>query len=104
MIEIDLKIQHHFSSGVYAKKMELPAKHYAETHEHAYDHMSILASGHVLVTLDGEQAEYHAPAVVHITAGKKHRIEAVTDSVWYCVHATEETDPAKVDHVLIKGE
>lgn len=100
---IDLHIQHHFSSGVYAKQMELPAAHYAESHEHIYDHLSILAAGHVTVEIDNEVIEYRAPAVVHIAAGKKHRIEALTDSVWFCVHATDETDPEKVDHVLIKG-
>ncbi|MDN8066334.1 hypothetical protein [Burkholderia vietnamiensis] len=99
---IDLGIQHHFSSGVYAKQMHLPAAHYAETHEHVYDHMSILASGRVIVTLDGEMTEYCGPAVVHIAAGKKHRIDALTDSVWFCVHATDETDPDKVDRVLVQ--
>lgn len=100
---IDLHIKHHFSTGVYAKQMRLPAAHYAETHEHHYDHMSILAAGHVTVEIDGATTEYNAPAVVHIAAGKKHRIEAVTDSVWFCVHATDEIDPEKVDRVLIKG-
>jgi quercetin dioxygenase-like cupin family protein len=101
---IDLQIKHHFSSGVYAKQMVLPARHYAETHEHLYDHLSILASGHVRVTLDGEVDEYRGPAVVHIAAGKKHRIDALTDSVWFCVHATDVTDPEQVDRVLIKED
>jgi quercetin dioxygenase-like cupin family protein len=100
---IDLSIVHHFSAGVYAKQMLLPAGHYAETHQHRYDHMSILASGTVSVTLDGVTTHYEGPSVVHIGAGKMHRIEAITDSVWFCVHATEETDPGKVDEVLIKG-
>ncbi|PTB28840.1 hypothetical protein C9I56_11155 [Paraburkholderia caribensis] len=99
---IDLHIEHHFSAGVYAKQMKLPAAHYAETHEHAFDHMSILASGHVLVTIDDTTTEYCGPAVVHIAAGKKHRIDALTDSVWFCVHATDVTDPQEVDRVLIK--
>ncbi|QQK03846.1 hypothetical protein JFN94_06700 [Burkholderia anthina] len=101
MIEIDLGIEHYFSSGVYAKRMNLPAGHYAETHSHVYDHMSILACGRVLITLDGNVREYDGPAVVEIKAGKMHRIEALTDSVWFCVHATSETDPEKVDAVLI---
>lgn len=100
---IDLQIQHHFSAGVYAKQMHLPAGGYAETHAHCYDHMSILVSGDVQVELDGEVSEYSAPAVVHIRAGKKHRILGLTPSVWFCVHATEETDSEKVDEVLIKG-
>jgi quercetin dioxygenase-like cupin family protein len=103
MIEIDLGIEHHFSAGVYAKRMCLPAGHYAETHEHAYDHMSILASGDVTVEIDGVQTRYTGGAVINIAAGKKHRIEAKTDSVWFCIHATDETDVEHIDEVLIKG-
>jgi hypothetical protein len=32
-----------------------------------------------------------------------HSIEALEDTVWFCIHATEETDPTKVDEVLIIG-
>ena len=99
---IDLGIVHHFSHKVYAKQMLLPGKHYAETHEHNYDHMSILATGAVLVTIDGKSEYYAGPSVIHIKAGQKHRIEALTDAVWFCVHGTEETDPDKIDLVLIK--
>lgn len=99
---IDLGIRHHFSAGVYAKQMRLPAHHYAETHEHKYDHLSILASGDVTVEIDSIATDHTGPAVVHIAAGKKHRITAKTDSVWFCVHATDVSDPDLVDQVLIK--
>lgn len=102
-IEIDLKIEHFFSGREYAKKMELPAGHYAETHSHEYDHLSILAVGEVVVTLDGVERLHRGPTCITIGAGKIHRIDAVTDSVWFCVHATDETDPDKVDHVLIEN-
>ncbi len=104
MIEIDLRVKHFFSGREYAKQMTLPAGHYAETHEHIYDHISILAAGDVIVEIDGERMALSGPDAVVIPAGKKHRIEAVTESVWFCVHATEETDPERVDQVLIKGE
>ena len=100
---IDLKIKHHFSGREYAKEMTLPAGHYAETHEHVYDHISILAVGEVLVDIDGCVSRYVGPTAIVIPANRKHRIEAITDSVWFCVHATDETDPDKVDEVLIKG-
>lgn len=101
---IDLKIQHYFSGREYAKRMHLPAGHYAETHEHGHDHLSILAAGEVLVTIDGAETRYVGPDCITIRAGQQHRIEALTDSVWFCVHATDETDPAHVDEVLIKKD
>lgn len=100
---IDLHIKHFFSGREYAKQMTLPAGHYAETHEHIYDHISILAQGEVMVTIDGAPQKHLGPTAIVISANCKHRIDAITDSVWFCVHATDETDPEKVDQVLIKG-
>lgn len=99
---IDLHIQHYFSGREYAKKMILPAGHYAETHIHNYDHLSILAAGDVLVTINGKITRYSGPDCITIPAASSHRIDAITDSVWFCVHATNETDPEKMDSVLIK--
>ena len=103
MVEIDLGVIHHFSAGVYAKQMLLPAKHFAVSHAHAYDHLSILAKGQVTVKVQGVETEYMAPACITILAGQHHTITAHEDSVWFCIHATDETDPANVDEVLIRG-
>jgi len=100
MIDIDLGVVHHFSAGLYAKQMLLPAKHYAVSHAHAYDHLSILAKGDVTVEVEGVRTEYKAPACINILAGHHHIITAHKDSVWFCIHATDETDADKIDEVL----
>lgn len=89
--------------GVYAKEMRLPAGTLIVTHEHSYDHMSVLASGTVMLTVDGVSEELHGPAVVGIAKGKPHGIRAVTDAVWFCIHPTETIDPAEVDAAILKG-
>ena len=99
-IQIDLQIVHYFSSGVYARQMTLPAGHFAVTHAHEYDHMSILASGRAAVETDGETVEYQAPACIEIKADVHHKILALEDVVWFCIHATDETDESKIDEVL----
>jgi quercetin dioxygenase-like cupin family protein len=102
-IEIDFGIVHHFSDGIYARQMSLQKNLFAVTHAHEYDHLSILASGRVIVEIDGNSEEFAAPACINISAGKHHRIVALEDSVWFCVHATDETDVDKLDEVLIGG-
>jgi quercetin dioxygenase-like cupin family protein len=99
---VDLQIEHHFSGREYARKMVLPAGHKADTHRHNFDHLSILASGIARVTVDGETTLHIGPECLTIRAGAVHYIEAVTGIVWYCIHATDETDPARIDHELIK--
>jgi quercetin dioxygenase-like cupin family protein len=95
-------ILHHFSDGVYARQMTLKAGHEVDTHEHKYSHLAILGSGSVIVEVDGEMEKRDGPCVIDIEAGKKHRIQALTDVVWFCVHATDVADPEKMDEVLIK--
>jgi quercetin dioxygenase-like cupin family protein len=102
--EIDLGIKHHFSSGVYAKEMHIPATYTVGSHAHEFDHMSMLAKGEVVVRTDNGEQHFTAPAVVTITKGINHEIYAVKDSIWFCIHATKETDPSKVDEVLIMKE
>ena len=95
-------IRHHFSAGVYVREMTLDQDHEVDTHEHNYDHFGILGSGSVVMCLDGEMSVHHGPCVIEIAAGKKHSIRALTDIVWFCVHATDVADPEKIDEVLIK--
>lgn len=99
--QTDLNTKHHFSDDIYAKEMTLPKGHVALSHVHKYSHLSCLAKGRCIVMTDGERNEYTAPAMIEIKAGVEHQIEALEDVVWYCIHATKETDPEKIDKVVI---
>ena len=101
---VDLGTQHHFSSGVYAKQMHLPKGYMAISHQHNYDHLSVLASGKVVVKTDDGEQEYTAPVAITIAKHKNHAITALEDAVWFCIHATNETDETKVDEVIIMKE
>jgi len=98
----DLGIIHNFSDGLYAKQMHVPKGFIVGTHEHKYSHLSILAKGKVIVRTDDSEKVVEAPACLEIVANKLHSIEALEDAVWFCIHATNETDVDKVDQVLIK--
>ena len=94
-------IEHHFSSGVYAKETRIPAGSWLVQHAHLHDHLSILASGSVELMVDDKTSVLHAPACLTIEAGKHHGVRSLTDVVWYCIHATDCTDEDEVDNVLI---
>ncbi len=94
-------INHHFSSGVYAKETLIPAGHVLVQHKHKFSHLSILASGSIELMVDGERKIIHAPACLTIEADKHHGVKSLTDVVWYCIHATECTDLDEVDEVLV---
>lgn len=97
----ELPISHHFGGGVYAKESRVDAGLILIQHKHEHDHLSILASGTVEMLVDGQKSVLNGPACITIKAGQHHGVRALTDVVWYCIHATECTDENKVDAVLI---
>jgi quercetin dioxygenase-like cupin family protein len=98
---IDLNIKHHFIGGVYAKEMIFPKNSGGAQHKHVFDHMSILAQGKVKLMVDGKVSIIEAPAVIEIKKNTVHRVVALEECRWYCIHATDITDPDKVDEPLI---
>lgn len=96
-----LDIAHFFGGHAYVKESRVRAGMALAQHMHTYDHLSYLVQGTVVVEVDGEREILTAPRCFTIHAGKHHGIRAVTDTVWLCIHGTEETDPAKVDMTLI---
>ena len=96
-----MNIIHHFSSGMYTKETHIPANHWLVQHAHTHDHLSILASGSVELTVDGKTSVIHAPSCINICANTYHGVKSLTDVVWYCIHATDCTDVDQIDEVLI---
>jgi len=88
-------------SGVYIKQTIIPAGVALSMHSHTFTHKSVLCSGVVRLTADGEVREMSAPAVLTMTQGVEHQVEALTDAVWLCIHATDELDADRIDHTLV---
>ena len=63
-------------------------------HSHKHPHVTLIASGSVLMMLDGETEKvYTAPAFVEIEAGKHHAFTALEPNTnAYCIHDTRDID------------
>lgn len=96
-----VKIKHHFSDGVYIKETFIPAGISLTQHIHSYDHASVLVSGVAIVEVNGVAITYDHPTVLQIEAGKKHKVTAVADVIWLCIHATDDKNPDTVDISLM---
>lgn len=97
----DIDIEHHFGPKVYMKETQVRAGIALAQHMHTFDHLAYLASGTAVVEVDGVRTIHTAPKAILIAAGKHHGVRAVTHITWLCIHATDETDPDKIDHTLI---
>lgn len=78
-------ITHHMGGGVYMKETRIPAGAALVQHRHAFDHLSYLVSGSVLLLVDGETRRVDAPACLTIEAHKHHGVRALVDSTWLCI-------------------
>lgn len=96
MPQADCPITHHFAPGVYMREMAVPAGVLLTGAVHKTEHLSVLSKGHIYVINGGDRLELRAPATVLSPKGVKRAIYAVEDSVWMTIHATNETDTAKL--------
>jgi quercetin dioxygenase-like cupin family protein len=70
--------------------------HAGDTHEghaHAFDHITLLATGSVNMVHDNGEAEYKAPHLIVTPKGIKHQFTALEpNTVFCCIHAIREKD------------
>ena len=70
-------------------------------HKHTFTHLSILAQGSIILRSSKGDTPMVAPSVITVEQGVEHAVHALTDTVWYCLHATDETDFDNIDFTLV---
>lgn len=104
--ELGIELRHYMpddGSGVYIKWTSIPAGRVLQMHTHTFTHKSVLCHGRAMVTAGGISRVVEGPDVLTVQSGSPHEVEALTDCVWLCIHATDETDPEMVDHRIVGG-
>lgn len=96
-----VNVTHHFGAGTYIKETEFDAGETVPMHKHVHTHQSVLCSGWALLSVDRVSQEIRGPQVLTIEAGHEHEVRALTRITWLCIHASDETDPDKIDHQLV---
>ena len=84
--------KHILVPGVYAKATFVRRNVKFYTKKAPVDHISILALGEVLVDDGVKKTHLKAPATYTIPANTRAVCYSLTDCVYYCIHATDETD------------
>lgn len=60
-------------------------------HTHQFDHLTLLASGSLQVTVDGNVTMFKAPHMIYIHKDKNHQLVALEpNTVVYCIHALRD--------------
>lgn len=64
-------------------------------HTHQFDHLTLLASGRLQVTVEGKVSEFTAPHMIYIQKDKNHELVALEpNTTAYCIHALRIGDGA----------
>ena len=101
MPQAKLKLVHHFSTGVYARELHIPADCTLTGEIHKYPQLNILSKGKISVLLEDGIKEIEAPFTIVSPAGTKRIAYAHTDCVWTTILHTFETDIPTIEKYFI---
>lgn len=90
--QVDLRVEHHFSFGVYSKTIYIPRGIILTGYIHKFENLNILSKGKMLVSIDNKMEIVEAPFIVVSPPNTKRIAEALEDSVWTTILGTQEKD------------
>ena len=99
--QVDLKVEHYFSEGVYARALEIPKGVMLTGKIHKFQQLNILVKGKMKVLVGDYYKTVEAPFIVVSPPGTKRIAIALEDCVWITVHGTHETDLELIEKTFI---
>ena len=79
--QLELKVKHHFSKGVYARELHIPANTTLTGEIHKFENLNILSQGTMLVSTEEGIVQVEAPFTVVSPAGTKRIAHTLTDCI-----------------------
>lgn len=99
--QVELRVEHDFSYGVYARTLYIPKGIALTGQIHKYENFNILLQGRMSVLVDGQMKEVEAPFKVVSPPGTKRIAWALEDCIWMTVHGTHEKDVEIIEQTFI---
>lgn len=99
--QLEIKVTHHFSKGVYAREIFVPKGSVFVGKIHKHQNLNIMSSGRgSIISIDGAML-IRAPYTIVSSPGVKRAYYAHEDTVWTTIHGTDETDIEKIEEMFI---
>jgi hypothetical protein len=99
--QVELEVHHHFSPGVYAREMFIPAGTVLTGKIHKTEHLCIVSAGEIEIADETGVQRVCAPATFVSKPGAKRLGVAMADTVFITVHGTYETDLQTLEDTLV---
>lgn len=101
--QVDCPVWNFFAPGLYARKMLIPRGVVLTGAVHKTEHLCIISGDIEVTTDDGVKRICDAHAILVSKPGVKRAGFAHADTYWTTIHATEETDLAKLVEELTES-
>jgi len=99
--QMEIEPVHHFSKGIYARELRIPAGTLLTGKIHKFENLNIISQGDISVFTEEGVKRIQAPCTIVSPPGTKRIGYAHTDTVWTTIHATEETGLEALESELI---
>jgi quercetin dioxygenase-like cupin family protein len=104
MPQAELTTEHHFSPGMYMRKVFRPAGTLIVGKVHKEPHFFLCAKGEIIAWTESGMKRLQAGDVVESKPGTKRVTLAVTDAIGITIHRTEKTDLDEIEAELIEPD
>lgn len=99
--QVEIEVFHHFSKGLYAREIRIPAGVLLTGKIHKHEHLNIILSGKCRIITDDTDQVLSGPCTFTAFAGVKKVIYAIENTVFMNVHATDLTDIDKIEREFV---
>ena len=99
--QLQIEVRHFHADGLYAREITIPAGCLLTGKVHKREHINIISKGRISIVTDEGEVEIVAPCTMVSKPGTKRAGYAHEETVWTTIHATEETDIAKLELELV---
>lgn len=99
--QVKIAVKHHFSYGVYAREITIPAGTLLTGEIHKFENLNILSKGEMSVLTESGMQKVSAPFTVVSPAGTKRIAYTHTECIWTTIHGTFSTDVDEIKNKFI---
>jgi quercetin dioxygenase-like cupin family protein len=104
MPQAELTTEHHFSPGMYMRKVFRPAGTLIVGKVHKEPHFFLCAKGEIIAWTENGMKKLQAGDVVESKPGTKRVTLAVTDAIGVTIHRTEKINLDEIEAELIEPD
>ncbi|WP_026601482.1 hypothetical protein [Methylomonas sp. 11b] len=99
--QVTLEVVHHFSPGIYAREIRIPAGVALTGHIHKTEHLCIISAGLIEIADDNGVKLICAPYTFISKPGDKRLGVTLADTVFTTIHATDKTNIEELESDLV---